>query len=209
MRSTLAIRLRPWTQQPQETGAVRVAPASAVPRAESRPPIWLLDVDGVLNAVNVLAALDGVEWADYTQGSATDIHTYNIVWSPSLVQRICRLHDDELVEVRWLTTWCDRAKSEIAPLLKLPNLEVIDRPHQGQGWWKLPLAQQVAGAEPGRAIIWTDDDLGSDRSAMQWIETEHGKTGRRILAVTPTWKTGISRPQMDAIEAFARQVTGR
>jgi hypothetical protein len=65
------------------------------------PPIWLLDVDGVLNADKpgrgapprrAMAYADGTGWL--------------MRWAPSLIDRIGGLRRAGAVDIRWCTSWC-------------------------------------------------------------------------------------------------------
>lgn len=189
-------------------------------------PLWLLDVDGVLNAVNLLQDLKALEentsWPDYCEGRAesgrSPGHTYNIIWSPTLIKRITALHESGTVDIRWLTTWETRAQTEIAPLLGLPHFELAgqrdlaaehrqlttggDTP--GDYWWKLPLARAAVVDTPDRRLIWTDDDLTSVPEAVQWARQRWENGGGQACLVMPRWELGISPNQMDVIEAFAK-----
>ncbi len=91
------------------------------------PPLWLLDVDGVLNAIT--RRPDPGVWGDWRHGRATaDGVAWPIWWSPSLTAGISRLHSRGLVEVRWLTTWADQANGDLGRLLGLPRLAVVAAP---------------------------------------------------------------------------------
>ena len=165
-------------------------------------PLWLLDVDGVLNAVNHLSTLreleEGTHWPDFKLGAARG---YDIIWSPSLVERISALHTDGHVEVRWLTTWEEHAQTEIAPMLGLPHFELAGkREYEGAGWWKLPIAQRAVGLE--RPFVWTDDDLTESAGAFEWMRHRHETSGGKACAVTPKWDLGISPKQLALIEQF-------
>jgi len=186
-------------------------------------PLWLLDVDGVLNAVNIiedLQALEGdINWPDYQVGRALSGrpagHTYKIIWSPTLVKRITALVEEDLVEIQWLTTWEERAQTQIGPLLGLPHFELpgkrdLGAEHQslitgaGDYWWKFPLAREAVAETPQRPLIWTDDDLVSVPEATAWARKRWQDGGGMAMLVNPAWEIGLSPRQMDAIEAFCR-----
>lgn len=181
------------------------------PVAQPMKPLWLLDVDGVLNAVNVLSELQSMPedacWPDYRKGRAESGrrpgHTFQIIWSPTLIERITALHESGRVEIRWLTTWEERAQTEIAPLLGLPHFELAGKRNlktEGRWWWKLPIAQ--AATAPERALVWTDDDLPGVPEAKRWMLRRFEERGGKSMLVSPKFDVGISSAQMDAIEAF-------
>ncbi|MEU1763329.1 hypothetical protein [Micromonospora sp. NPDC005652] len=64
-------------------------------------PVWLLDVDGVINASR--PGWNAVPWKGYAYDRATE---YKIRWAPQLIARIYELHRAGLVEIRWCSTWC-------------------------------------------------------------------------------------------------------
>lgn len=191
-------------------------------------PIWLLDVDGVINALPWYVSEGGRDipepaWSDYTEvraspgndGSHYPQGGYRITYSPTLVQRIVALHESGVVEVRWLTTWGSGANGELRRKLGIPQLEVsgeMDEATAFQGkydkysWWKLPCAQKVRAENPGRPIIWTDDDLyqRSTADATEWL---HGETG--ILAIAPDEAHGITPEELAMIESFISEMAER
>lgn len=170
-------------------------------------PLWLLDVDGVLNAVSELTTLRKLDpqehWTDYQLGEARG---YNIIWSRTVAERIGTLHTEGHVEVQWLTTWEEHAQTEIAPLLGLPHFELAGkREYEGPGWWKLPLAQRATTLQ--RPFVWTDDDITAGTGAIEWAKQrlEHG--GAPAALVTPKWDLGITPKQLAFIEKFVAEVS--
>ncbi len=90
----------------------------------NRVPVWLLDIDGVLNAV--AREPDRLMWPDWQHGTAeADGVRWPICFSPSVSRTIRRLHEHRLVEVRWLTTWRSDANRQLRQLLDLPAFEVV------------------------------------------------------------------------------------
>ncbi len=169
-------------------------------RAGRRPggdtrPIWLLDVDGVLNAVTLEP--DRSVWPRWTTGTAqTNGRSYPITFSPDVMAGIRDLHRRGLVEIRWLTTWSRDANRDLRRLLELPEFPVVGRPGGSAVWWKLPLAQEV-GRE-GRPLIWTDDELGYSAEAMDWLNGLE----QPALAIAPQPAVGLRREHLDTITGF-------
>ncbi len=183
------------------------------------PPLWLLDVDGVLNAAT--SSPDRSVWDDWQRGEAVAAGRVWPIWfSPTVCRRIGHLHEEGSVDVRWLTTWEDDANAGLRELLGLPRLPVAGRarevhagnpgphgfvgrtpPRPAPGWWKLTVARRVADPDPMRPLVWTDDDLRYEQEALAWAED---RPGPRLL-VAPQTHVGLTPPQLDAIEEFCRQ----
>jgi hypothetical protein len=165
------------------------------------PPVLLLDVDGVLNALQP----DLPE--NWRRG------TYNgfvLSWDPTVTERLRELHASGRVELQWLTTWTERADELLAEPMGLPRgLRTHSRdgvlptgfegPLGGAaGWWKLTAARSVAEAEPGRRIVWIDDDL-----AHRAADTGDFLAGNeRVLVVAPDFLTGLTHDELDRVEAW-------
>jgi hypothetical protein len=76
------------------------------------PPVLLLDVDGVLNAVH----------PDLTEGWRRG--TYNgdlLSWDPTVTARLRQWHEAGRVELQWLTTWTEKADELLAERMGLPR----------------------------------------------------------------------------------------
>ena len=161
----------------------------------SARPVWLLDVDGVLNAV-CHEVPDG-----YKRIRANGCE---ITYSPEIIARIRRLHDDGQVEIRWLTTWCGLADLHLAgPLDFVRDLVVegeADMLGERRVWWKSVAAQRISDANADAPLIWTDDDLDySERCGeVDWLRERTGPT----LALSPNERTGLTSSNLDRIEAF-------
>jgi len=160
-------------------------------------PIWLLDVDGVLNAV-CHPAQPPKTWSRWESGSAyAGGERFVITFAPELMAGIRDLHDSAAVEVRWLTTWGHDANAGLRDLLGLPVFPVAGEPQRASAWWKLPCALRAAAE--CRPMIWTDDDLGYSATAQRWA-AELG-----ILAIAPDPSAGLTPADFECIRAFCAQ----
>jgi hypothetical protein len=114
-------------------------------------PLVLLDVDGVVNALepHVVA----------TQRHQADGYTLEIPdYLPSLVA-----HLTTVAEVWWCTTWRHAANLHISPLLGIGSLPVVDDGSESRYVeWKAaaakPLVESALAA--GRAVVWVEDFYG-------------------------------------------------
>lgn len=174
-------------------------------------PVWLLDVDGVLNAVQTHKPPRSTGWPDdcwrYLDGLAGDA-TFPIVAAEPVLEFIRAVHEDGLAEVRWLTTWeAGDYIDGLAEALDLPQFPIAGRlteeaPESGTGWfwwWKLPIAQRVYGETRDRRLVWTDDDISYHRPAKQWAASQPRGT---LLALSPNTGTGLIPVHLDKIRRF-------
>ena len=156
-------------------------------------PIWLLDVDGVLNAFDDSGPVIG-DWGDWETFTSNG---FPIRYSPTMTAHIRGLHERGTVEVRWLTTWGRMANTHLKQL-GLPEFEVAaEAPfRERDGWWKLPVAQALF--DQGHAVIWTDDDLAFSSDAMRWVkDVADSERSGDLYAYAP--EGAISQRRMDDI----------
>ena len=183
------------------------------------PPLLLLDVDGVLNALSDDG--DPQTWPEWRLGRATaDGVAWPIRWAPAVVERLCAWHERGVVELQWLTTWGHDANLELRALLGMPALEVAgtydDEPfagtpdHEGAAahaavapsapdeltgrWWKHDVVRRLLQQHPGRLVIWVDDELHRDNDFRRWAE-EHSD----VVPVGPDPATGLAPGDLDQI----------
>lgn len=159
-------------------------------------PVWLLDVDGVLNARKPgwgakpqwgYAVAKGEEW--------------KITFAPALIRRIRALNATGLVEIRWCTTWC-LAIGEIQRIMSLPPFRRVaftETPGlQEAHEEKADAALRVL--EEGRRLIWTDDEAIPATGA---VREELDAAGS--LLIVPSPGRGLQPEHLDAITAFIGQ----
>ncbi len=165
------------------------------------PPILLLDVDGVLNAVRV-ELRPGWQRATF--------NGFVLSWDPTITARLRGLHESGVVEIQWLTTWAENADSLLAEPMGLPRglrthgrEDVLPTGFAGErrgvsGWWKLAAIRALAEAEPGRRIVWIDDDLSDPaEDTREWLAAN-----AHVLVVAPDFFAGLTHPQLDRVEAW-------
>lgn len=175
-------------------------------------PVWLLDVDGVLNAVvgkgkkpPRSAGWPADSWLDFVADTTISQvpDEFRIVAAQPVLDVVRRARDEGLAEVRWLTTWeeSDLVLNELAPKLGLPDFPIAGRQTEFPGtsyshWWKLPIAQRVHGEDPGRDILWTDDDISFFRPARIWANSQ---PKGRITWISPNSGLGLMPVHVDKI----------
>ncbi|WP_432829994.1 hypothetical protein [Dactylosporangium sp. CA-092794] len=159
------------------------------------PPVWLLDVDGVINVKR-----PGWHAAPFS-GRAHDADLeYRLRWAPRLTARIGALHRAGVAEVRWCTTWCAYA-DQLERLFRLPRLErawTEDLTGDETPAVKLAAARAVLSA--GRRLVWTDDaEVPQPGPARDDLVA-----GGRALLIRPDARSGLTPAHLAAIETFAR-----
>ena len=66
------------------------------------------------------------------------------------------------------------------------------------GWWKLAAARAVVEAEPGRRIVWIDDDLTEQAAdTSEWLAVN-----AHVLVVAPDFVVGLTHAELDRVEAW-------
>ena len=158
-------------------------------------PIWLLDVDGVINT-----SRPGWGAAPHHGTAIAASTAYTMRWAPALIERIRDLNATELVEVRWCTTWCAYA-DQLERLWRLPALGrafTDDINGTAASMAKLAAARQVLAE--GRRLIWTDD---TEVPLWGELHDELVATGRALL-IRPRANVGLQPEHLDEIEAFAK-----
>ncbi len=163
-------------------------------------PVWLLDVDGVVNTSrNAWSEAPHNAMVTWTGGQGVGPVGYKFHWSPTLLRRIHRVRADGLVELVWCTTWCAEAQ-RLEAIFKLPRLKrAFDcyTKSQMDAWnYKVGAADQVLAA--GRRLIWTDDDIPTFGPLRDRFTRDDA------LLITTVARRGLTPEHMNEIEAFAR-----
>ena len=160
------------------------------------PPVWLLDVDGVINVRR-----PGWGAAPFHGVAYTGDIGWRLRWAPALTARIRRLHRDGVLEVRWCSTWCSWP-DELARVLRMPGIDLAFGDVVDTSAAKLGAAHEVLHS--GRRLVWTDDvevPLGG------LLFDELTADGRALL-IRPDPRSGLTPAHLAAIEAFARSGLG-
>jgi hypothetical protein len=181
--------------------------------ARAARPVWLLDIDGVVNALApgpLPRAWPEDEWVQRVVHA--NVPGRGPMVLPILAARPVLTFVGDVVrsgsaDVVWHSTWRASAVTDLAPMLGLPPIPISVAPEwmpewtpkwtqRADGvWWKLPAAQRVVAA--GRPLVWTDDDLGVLADQVAAL-AEHPDT----LLIGPDPQTGITADQLETIAAF-------
>lgn len=164
-------------------------------------PVWLLDVDGVLNAFSrpgwSAPPARGDAYADGLQ--------FTLRWAPALLTEVRGLLASDTVEVRWATSWVSYI-DQITRTMSLPELPLAftlpaeltaatSALHDATVAAKRRAALDVVGS--GRRLLWTDDDAiwppGPERTYLE---------GAGALLIVPDARRGLQPDDLDAIRAW-------
>lgn len=172
---------------------------------EKKPPVLLLDIDGVLNATATKVP-DWI-WPAHTW-TRQHIDGFQITSSSRVVDFLTGVHEMGKAEIRWHTTWQDRAL-HVGERLGLPEFPVQECPEwpptpmkvahwfrEGRpGWWKYHAAERIL-TEEDRRLVWVDDDLFGNLSAPLRQELKALGT---VLLVNPMTHTGLDAGDLKRI----------
>lgn len=184
----------------------------------------LLDIDGVINAVSEGYPRTNTGWTEWEtafvsfqdQDSSVSAllrntepkRGFRITYSPQLLRKLEELAARPDVEIKWLTTWCDDAKTHLCPAVGLDGTgwDVLGReeydydPWSTNYWWKAISAQRWWESEDrdDQRFVWLDDDLRYQRDAWEWVNTLSDKA----MFISPNSRHGLSVKHMNAITEF-------
>lgn len=163
--------------------------------------IVYIDVDGVINSFNESRKLAGWEG----EWKVEKIIGYRIHWYTDLVESLNELAKREDVEVKWLTTWQDKAVTELCEPLGIEGKywdvlyhNTSEGDHlfsRGNGWWKLKAIINDYTIHQPDKVVWIDDDFKHEGNAIAWVnhmeETVH--------AVSPFMDIGMTKEEFNGI----------
>jgi hypothetical protein len=157
--------------------------------------VWLLDVDGVVNAFRAGWSAAPRVVQVY---SAADSYDYRIRYEPRLVEAIRRIHTGGLAEVMWCTTWCSEAEllEEALGLPPLPRAFTERVTGAAASLAKVAAARRVIAA--GRRLVWTDDvEVG-----LHADECGPWASSGRALLISPNSGRGLRPKHLRRVEHF-------
>lgn len=171
-------------------------------------PVWLLDFDGVLNAVNTEG--DTTIWADWEvrgRGSSPESIPWYL-WAPEAVSVVREAHGAG-VRVIWCTDWMGVTQKlhETIPALP-PRMEYLtDRIAGPSKHWKVNAA--MATVPDGAPLLWTDDHLKvrllREKVSKEWLARRAGDT----TLIAPHKKRGITPRDVATIRAWVARFAAR
>lgn len=166
----------------------------------SRVPVWLLDVDGVINCTSTSGGWHGPPWQARVADSRG--RDWKIRWAPQLVREVRRIHEEGLAEVRWCTTWCEGDSVRTLELLwnlprlpsafrETPDLDVDDALKRQAAAWVL--YREI------RPLVWTDD-------RAVYRTSVNVNSYASVMTVRPRSATGLRPHHLVAIRMFCERM---
>lgn len=178
---------------------------TAIPRVT-----WLLDVDGVINAVSNRIPRDVWDESDWIEIPAVEATggPYRILAALPVLQFISEVARSGRVDIVWHTSW-QREVDTLADRLGLPTgLPVLDCPEytewdrsKARGWWKVPAVKRWAQANPGTPLLWTDDEIDY---RLRPADVDM-LADRPLLLLCPPDRCGLTPRGLKAIHRFIDQ----
>ena len=172
-----------------------IAWSSDLPR-----PVWLLDVDGVLNASRPGWGKPPVTRVAYADGLG-----YKIRFAVGLCTWLRRLHAGGRVDIRWATTWVDEI-DQIEKAMRLPSWPCafsLKAPEADGDVEKYRAAIRVVEVER-RPLIWTDDAAIPADGSLAYARLT--APGVPLHIARPQLNRGLQPADLVAIEAFLSDI---
>jgi hypothetical protein len=162
-------------------------------------PIWLLDVDGVINASRPGWGNAGIKRDVWVSCRNEFI---KLRFSPELVAEMVKLIRKGAVEIRWATSWCCEA-TRLEEVLRLPYLQRCWTDCFDSDQAALPKAVAAQDVlRQGRRLIWTDDVEVPEPDTERYARyTENG----RALLIKPKSSRGLRPGHIDLIKSWIRK----
>lgn len=169
-------------------------------------PIWLLDFDGVLNAVAPRGDTRVWEtWHVSLKGEDPESIPWYL-WAPEATQVVAEAATAG-VRVIWLTDWMEMTQKlhETIPNLP-PCLEFLTNRIAGPSrHWKVNAA--MATVPDDAPLLWTDDHLHTrllrEKLSKDWIANRAGDT----TVISPNKRVGVTPRDVRTIREWIAKVT--
>lgn len=162
-------------------------------------PLVLIDFDGVINAVAQQHWQKA--WKDMNEISYIDRLGYKIPvnFSPTLVEFFNILSN--VADIEWLTTW-KRETERLPTQLGINTFpwhdEIRKGPPWGAEWWKFDVVQKIAAENPGRRVLWIDDEIPS----LDWKDEQVFIQKHNWDIIVPREDTGLTPAHCESIIEF-------
>ncbi|WP_156533081.1 HAD domain-containing protein [Cellulosimicrobium sp. I38E] len=150
----------------------------------------ILDLDGVISPFGS-EAKDGM--------AVARVGGYLLLYRPDVIAGLNALNNEGDVQLRWLTSWGDDARTHVAPALGLSDFPLVGEdtsaPPRGS-WPKLRIVLMNVTATT--RFAWIDDDLTPARQRR--IHRALGS--EQCLLLRPEGRTGLTTHGLDRARIF-------
>jgi hypothetical protein len=126
-------------------------------------PLWLLDIDGVVNAVPFILDDTPNTWPENSwirKDVSNEFGTWPILAAKPVLDFITEIHESGLAEIRWHSSWQEDSL-DVGDALGLPTFHIQPcleaMKNEKFGWWKLHTVLRELADD--RTVLWTDDDI--------------------------------------------------
>lgn len=164
--------MNPWVDSPSADWVLDVAEFS------EDKPFLLIDVDGVLNAINGAQGNHAEKTYDIFK-----VGPYTIRFRHELFEWLYRL--EEHYHLAWCTMWDERANIDLVPRLgiaELPYVPCFKGSDRWVEWQGVPLYSKVACIQAhlgNRSFAWIDDEIA--KGELAWAAHRDDEVGPTYL----------------------------
>jgi len=156
-------------------------------------PIWLLDIDGVLNCGNRTAPTHlPYNYLEFQQRASSSGRQYNLIIAKEVVDFIDEMSD--FFEIVWCTTWQADANI-IGKRIGLKEFRWIDKSKIDSPYhWKRATFEKLQEAK--HPILWTDDQIREFYNYPAKVEFNNAKI------IQPYIFEGLAPRHLEQIREF-------
>ena len=171
----------------------KAAALSLTTKSAALKPLILLDVDGVISGSN---GGNKAYWKDVKHKT---FDGYSIYYSPTVITKINQW--SQVAEIRWLTSWDEKARTMIAPALGINEFELARDP--ALDLRKDQAAFNCIQMTPSRPLIWIDKlVLYYTENPKAPVPASFWKSRDRTLLIASSEGAGLTPYHLEKIDAF-------
>ncbi|WP_402463724.1 hypothetical protein [Isoptericola aurantiacus] len=158
-------------------------------RADDDRPLLILDLDGAISP-----------YGTQTRGGLqlARVGGYRMLYRPAVVEVLNDIHLDGVIDLRWLTSWGNDARTHVAPTLGLADFPLLDTLDRDRPPAVSPKLASIRRCVPeGRRFAWIDDDITATH--RRELSNSYGPA---CLLLRPPVTTGLTVDDLDIARNF-------